>query len=68
MYNNFETPLKCVKDEVKCMTVLNMPLILVKGAVKDANSFESNVQHFYIYFLCRIDHYKAESLSYECTN
>ena len=53
MYNNFATPLKCVKDEVKCikcMTVLNMPLILVKGAVKDANSFESNVQHFYIYF------------------
>ena len=52
MYNNFETPLKCVEDEVKCMTVLNMhmPLILVKGAVKDANSFESNVQHFYIYF------------------
>ena len=50
MYNNFETPLNSVKDEVKCMTVLNMPLILVKGAVKDANSFESNVQHFYIYF------------------
>ena len=46
MYNNFETPLKCVKDEVKCMTVLNMPLILVKGAVKD----ESIVQHFYMYF------------------
>ena len=50
MYNDFETPFKCVKDEVKCMTLLNMPLILVKGAVKDANSFKSNVQHFYIYF------------------
>ena len=43
MYNNFETLLKRVKDEVKCKTVLHMPLILVKGAVKDANNFESNV-------------------------
>ena len=27
------------------MTVLHMPIILVKGAVKDANNFESDVQH-----------------------
>ena len=51
MYNTFETPLKRVKDEVKCMTVLRMPLVLVKGAVKDANNFESDVQRFCIYLL-----------------
>ena len=51
MYNTFETPLKRVKDVVKCMTVLCMPLVLVKGAVKNANNFESDMQRFCIYLL-----------------